>query len=116
MTFTTVSSRKFNQDASKIKKAAKNAIVYITNRGRVSHVLLSIEQYRVITEGSKNIVDQLTMPEVENIDFSPPRMLDENCSRHDGCHQNQTTKNSLSNTQKSFSALSSEYLSAILFI
>jgi prevent-host-death family protein len=43
MPMTTLSSREFNQDTSKAKKAAKSGPVFITDRGRPAHVLLSIE-------------------------------------------------------------------------
>lgn len=72
MTITTLSSRAFNQDASGAKKAAKKGPVFITDRGRPAHVLLSIEDYQKITSGSINIIDLLGMPGVEEIAFDPP--------------------------------------------
>ena len=38
MTITTVSSREFNQAASKVKRAANKDLVFITDRGRPAHV------------------------------------------------------------------------------
>lgn len=38
---TTLSSREFNQDTSGAKKAANEGPVFITDRGRPAHVLLS---------------------------------------------------------------------------
>ena len=73
MTITTLSSREFNQDASGAKKAAKNGPVFITDRGRPAHVLLTIEEYRKMTGRSASIVDLLAMPGVEDIEFKPPR-------------------------------------------
>jgi prevent-host-death family protein len=73
MTITTLSSREFNQDASGAKKAAKKGPVFITDRGRPAHVLLSIEDYQKITSGSISIIDLLAMPGVEDIAFDPPR-------------------------------------------
>ena len=49
MTITTLSSRQFNQDASKAKKAAKDGPVFITDRGRPAHVLLTFEEYKSIS-------------------------------------------------------------------
>jgi prevent-host-death family protein len=49
MSITTLSSREFNQDTSRAKKAAKNGPVFVTDRGRPSHVLLTIEEYRRLT-------------------------------------------------------------------
>lgn len=49
MTITTLSSREFNQDASGAKKAASKGPVFITDRGRPAHVLLTIEDYQRLT-------------------------------------------------------------------
>ncbi len=73
MTITTLSSREFNQDASGAKKAAKNGPVFITDRGRPAHVLLTIEEYQKMTSGSASIIDMLAMPGVEDVEFEPPR-------------------------------------------
>ena len=59
MTITTLSSREFNQDASRAKKAALNGPVFITDRGRPAHVLLTIEEYQRLTGSQVNIVDLL---------------------------------------------------------
>ncbi len=45
MPITTLSSREFNQDTGRAKKASKNGPVFITDRGRPAHVLLTIEEY-----------------------------------------------------------------------
>lgn len=74
MAITTFSSREFNQDRSRAKRASKKGPVFITDRGRPSHVLLSIEEYQNITGKKKNILDVLAMPEAGEIDFEPPRL------------------------------------------
>jgi prevent-host-death family protein len=74
MTTTTLSSREFNQDASGAKKAARNGPVFITDRGRPAHVLLTIEEYQKITGTQANIIDLLAMPGVGDIDFEPSRL------------------------------------------
>ena len=73
MPITTLSSREFNQDASGAKKAARKGPVFITDRGRPAHVLLTIEEYRKITGGSASIIDLLAMPGVEDVAFEPAR-------------------------------------------
>ena len=45
MTTTTLSSRELNQDVGRAKRAARLGPVFITDRGRPAHVLLSIEDY-----------------------------------------------------------------------
>jgi prevent-host-death family protein len=68
------SSREFNQDTSRAKRAAKRGPVFITDRGRPSHVLLSVEDYQKLTDKQRNIVDLLGMPEAAEVEFEPPRM------------------------------------------
>ncbi len=71
MSIITVSSREFNQDVSKVKRASANGPVFITDRGRAAHVLLTIDDYQKITEKEKSIVEALAMPDVADIDFDP---------------------------------------------
>ncbi len=74
MTVTTLTSREFNQDTSRAKKAAAEGPVFITDRGKPAHVLLSIEEYRRLTGKRRSIVDALSMPGPEDIEFDPPRI------------------------------------------
>jgi prevent-host-death family protein len=75
MTTTTISSREFNQDASRAKKAANAGPVFITDRGRPAHVLLNIEDYRKLTGGqTMNLVEALAQPDAPDFDFEPPRV------------------------------------------
>ncbi|TSD85709.1 type II toxin-antitoxin system Phd/YefM family antitoxin [Mycobacterium sp. KBS0706] len=71
---TTLSSREFNQDPSRAKKLAGNGPVFITDRGRPAHVLLTIEDYRKLAGGERSIIDMLAMPGQEDIEFGPPRL------------------------------------------
>ena len=74
MGITIVTSRKFNQDVSKAKRDALNGPVFITDRGRPAHVLLTIEEYQKIMEKEASIVELLAMPEATTVDFEPPRL------------------------------------------
>ena len=76
MAIITMSSREFNQHASDAKRASESGPVIITDRGRPSHVLMSIDEYKRITGGRRNIADLLTMPGVEDIDIDIPKLLD----------------------------------------
>jgi prevent-host-death family protein len=69
---TTVSSREFNQDASGAKKAAAKGPVFITHRGRSSHVLLTIEEYERMKGKQPSIAELLAMPDAEDIEFEIP--------------------------------------------
>ena len=73
MAITTLSSRQFNQDASKAKKAAKAGPVFITDRGRPAHVLLTFGEYKKITGGRTKIADLLAMPGIEDAELEIPQ-------------------------------------------
>lgn len=70
----TVTSREFNQDVSKIKHAAESGPVFITDRGRAAHVLLSIADYEKLVKKNENIVDLLAMSNMDDIDFEPEKL------------------------------------------
>ncbi len=77
MTITTLSSREFNQDTSRAKKAADNGPVFITDRGKPAHVLLSIEEYQRLTGGQGSIIEMLGQPPgVEDAELEIPPMPD----------------------------------------
>ena len=76
MTITTVTSREFNQDVSKIKRASLNGPVFITDRGKPAHVLLTYAAYKKISSEHTKIADLLAMPGVEDIDFDIPQPQD----------------------------------------
>jgi prevent-host-death family protein len=73
MKITTLSSREFNQDTSRAKKAATKGPVFITDRGTPAHVLLSIEEYQRLTGGQGDIIHSLGLPPgVENVELEIP--------------------------------------------
>jgi len=74
MTITTLSSRELNQDVTRAKKAAKAGPVFITDRGRPAHVLLSFEDYQRLTGQRRNLADVLAMPADVDVAFEPPRV------------------------------------------
>lgn len=77
METTIFSSREFNQHATEAKKAADKGPVFITDRGRTRHVLLSIREYeRLINKGNKKIADLLAMPGTENAEFEITKLSD----------------------------------------
>ena len=59
---TTISSREFNQDTSGAKKATRQGPVFITDRGKPAHVLLSIEDYQKLTGTHADICLLYTSP------------------------------------------------------
>ncbi len=64
-----LSAREFDQDVSAAKRAAASAPVIVTERGRPSHVLLSIEQYERLVGNRPTIVGRLSID--DEIDFEP---------------------------------------------
>jgi hypothetical protein len=74
MGITTISSREFNQDAGGAKKAAAAGPVFITDRGRPAHVLLTFEAYQKLLGTGPSLLDALAMPGGEDIEFDPPKL------------------------------------------
>ena len=69
---TQISSRDFNQDTAGAKKAAEKGPVFITDRGRPAHVLLTYEAYEQLI-GVHHVIETLGRPVgVEDIDFDAP--------------------------------------------
>ncbi len=67
-----VSAREFNKDVSAAKREAVKGPVVITDRGKPSHVLLSIHDYRRLLADERSIVDWLRAD--DDIDFEPSRL------------------------------------------
>lgn len=74
MSIQTFSSRAFNQDVSRVKQASKSGPVFITDRGKPAHVLLSIQDYQKMTGQACSIIDMLAMIDESTIDFEPAKM------------------------------------------
>jgi prevent-host-death family protein len=74
----TMSSRQFNQDVAKAKRAAEAGPVTITDRGKNAFVLMKHDDYLRLAGREKSIVDALRQdgPEAD-FDFDPPRMSDD---------------------------------------
>ena len=64
----TVTSQAFNQNPTAVKRAATKEPVKITERGKVSHVLLSIAEYEHLTGQLPSIVDLLAMEDAKKED------------------------------------------------
>lgn len=73
MAVTTLTSREFNQDTCRAKKAARRGPVFITDRGRPAHVLLTIEDYRRLAGGNMSLAEALAQLGDSEFAFEPPR-------------------------------------------
>ncbi len=74
MAHTTLTSREFNQAASEAKRAANDGPVFITDRGKPAHVLLSFADYQKLTRQKRCIAQALSMPNSTDIEFTPKRV------------------------------------------
>ena len=74
MPTTTLSSRELNRRANEAKRAANKEPVFITDRGKPTHVLLSFDKYQRLTQQRRNIADALAMPDADDGEFDPPRV------------------------------------------
>jgi len=66
-----ITSRDFNQDVSQAKRAARIEPVFVTDRGKPTHVLMSIEAFRQLSGQSESIVDLLAMPGLADLEPDP---------------------------------------------
>jgi hypothetical protein len=57
-----VTSRELNQDVSRAKRFALVEPVFVTDRGRATHVLISIEAWRQLSGERENMAELLAAP------------------------------------------------------
>jgi prevent-host-death family protein len=72
-----LTSREFNQDVARAKRAANEGPVIITDRGRPAYVLMRHETYQRLAGRGPGIRSLLAHPESEEIAFEPPRLGDD---------------------------------------
>lgn len=73
MSVTTFTSREINQDLARAKRATLQGPVFITDRGKPAHVLLSIDTYQRLTGERRSLVEALAMPGLSNIPLATPK-------------------------------------------
>ena len=74
MSVRTFSSADFNRDSGAAKRAAADGPVVITERGVPSHVLMTWSQYQRLSGDRKSIVEALSMPGLDDVEFAPPKL------------------------------------------
>lgn len=67
-----IGSREFNQDVSAAKRLARVEPVFVTDRGRPTHVLMSMQTFLQLNGQRESIVDLLAMPGAPAADLPPP--------------------------------------------
>lgn len=73
----TITSKDFNQDAGRAKRAAINGPVFIIDHGQPAHVLLSIDDYSKLAGIRGNAVELLACRDTESFDFEPEKLQGE---------------------------------------
>jgi len=71
---TTLSSREFNQDTGRAKRASETGPVIITDRGKPAHVLMTFSDYQRAVGKTKNILDLVGMKGASEIEFEPAKI------------------------------------------
>ncbi len=69
---TTFSSREFNQDLARAKRAADKGPVIVTDRGRPAYVLTTFDEYERSQRKVLSGLEALAMPEEDDIEIDLP--------------------------------------------
>lgn len=64
-----MTGRQFNQASSEARRLADDGPVFITDRGRPAHVLMSYEHYQKLKGSERNLADLLALDEDINLDL-----------------------------------------------
>jgi PHD/YefM family antitoxin component YafN of YafNO toxin-antitoxin module len=70
----TLTSREFNHDVARAKRAANKGPVIITDRGRPAYVLMRHDAYQRLVDKGLGIRELLAHPESVDVAFEPPRL------------------------------------------
>lgn len=73
MASTILSSRDFNRDPSRAKRAALLGPVFVTERNKPSLVVLSVKDYQRLSGRTASLADMLTPGQALDFPFDPPR-------------------------------------------
>lgn len=68
MSITTISSRELNQNVARAKRAAKDGPVFITHRGKIEHVLLSMAQYQKLSGHKRSMIEAQTLEATDEME------------------------------------------------
>lgn len=70
----TISSREFGRNVGQAKKASLERPVLITERGKPSHVLMSIDQYRQLALSSLSLACALAQDGAADVELDMPEL------------------------------------------
>ncbi|MFN0113904.1 MAG: type II toxin-antitoxin system Phd/YefM family antitoxin [Paracoccaceae bacterium] len=68
----TLTSRQFNQDTARAKREAAKGPVFVTDRGRTTHVLLTVEEFERMKGPKKTLADMLYWPGAAEVELELP--------------------------------------------
>ncbi len=68
-----LSSRDFNRDPGRAKRAAKDGPVFVTERSKPALVVLSIEEYERLAGQNRSLADVLMPQEPLDFEFDIPK-------------------------------------------
>ncbi|MDP5278553.1 type II toxin-antitoxin system Phd/YefM family antitoxin [Sphingomonas sp. DG1-23] len=71
-----IGSREFNQDVSAAKRLARLEPLFVTDRGKPTHVLMSIDAFRRMSGERESIVDLLALPGARDAALGPVERWD----------------------------------------
>lgn len=74
MIITTISSREFDRNAGGARRAAAAGPVFITDRGRPAHVLLTFDAYQKLVGAGPTLLQALVQSGGGNFAFEPQRL------------------------------------------
>ena len=73
MATTILTSRDFNRDPSRAKRAARLGPVFVTERNKPALVVLSMQDYERLSGRNGSLADMLTPDDVLDFPFDPPK-------------------------------------------
>lgn len=75
MSITTISARQFARDLAQAKRATSQGPVFVTDRGKPTFALLTIEDYyKLAGETPRSLLDVMDALPGGEFDFEPPRL------------------------------------------
>jgi PHD/YefM family antitoxin component YafN of YafNO toxin-antitoxin module len=77
VSITTISSGEFKSGRFWREACGVDGPVFINDRGRPAHVLMTYEAYRALAGQERSLLDIVAQEEDDDIEFDPPRMGDD---------------------------------------
>ena len=68
-----LTSREFNQDTSRAKRQAASGPVFVTDRGKTTHVLLTLEAYERLAGPKLTVAEAFYWPGAADIELPLPQ-------------------------------------------